>query len=261
MKGIVSLPMPKHWYNVDAAAETGDPVDTAICADRKPYFMIYRYPELRSRYNTFRKSVKLRCEADTGYTLEETLGSENPTDEQKDFLEWYNRFVPVQHSNGVINRICRMCEEYFSDKHHRDNDVKFDPEILKVGIDYSRRTKDLILGLYHEYMDQLQSLIATSTNDDEFVLQKCMLRQDFLQKCLLVTPSEYELCDVVVDICYGKEKSKQFDWDMCGDIIIDNIVRRNGGAINWVKQTARGDITYGGKRFKMERLAVLEGFE
>ena len=261
MKGVVATPMPKRWYNAEAAAETGDPVDISICADRKPYFMIYRYPELRSRYSTFQKSVKLRCEVDTGYTLGETLVAESPTVEQKDFLDWYNRFVPVQRSNGIINRICRMCEEYFADKKHIDNDTKFDPDILKVGVDYSRRTKDLILALYHEYMEQLQMIIATSINDEEFTLQKCMLRQDFLQKCLLIAPSEYELCDVVVDICYGKEKSKQFAWDMCGDIIVDNIVRRNSGVVTWFKQTTRGDITYGGKQFQLERLTVLEGSE
>lgn len=261
MKGIVSLPMPKHWYNANAAAESDSDIDADICADRKPYFMIYRYPELRSRYNTFQKAVKLRCEIDTGYTLEDTLKSSFPTAEQTDFLTWYNKFVPVQRGDGVINRICRMCEEYFVKKTQQDTDVRFDPSILKVGIDYSRHTKDQIIALYHEYMAQFQRVIATSLNDDDFVLQKCMLKEEFLKKCWLVTPSAHELCDVVVDICYGKEKSKQFAWDMCGDIIVENLVRNHSGMVNWPKATTKGDITYNGKRFKLESLEVLEDME
>lgn len=247
MKGIVAKPMPKHWYDEAAAEESDDPIDIAICASKKPYFMIYRYPELRSRFVAFQKLAGRKHKM----VYDKHIGE----DADEDFTDWYNRFCPVQYGRGVVNRICAMCEDYFDKYSWRDNASKFDPSILKTGVDYSRYSKEQIAHLYAEYMSHLQKLMITVT-PDELPLQKQFLQQTFLNQCAAIVPSEIELCDIVVDLTYDKEKSKQFAWDMCGEQIVANILRNTGGAIHWPRAANKGDIVFGGKPFKMESLTV-----
>lgn len=247
MKGIVAKPMSKHWYDEQAAAESDDPIDVAICASKKPYFMIYRYPELRSRYVAFQKMANRKHKMIY-------IDSDN---DDSDFWEWYDKFCPVQYGKGVVNRICATCEEYFSKYSWKDSSAQFDPSILKTGVDYSRRAKDKIAIFYNEYMERLQTL-NTTVSSDELVLQKQFLRTYFLTECAAIVPSEIELCDIVVDLTYSKEKSKQFAWDICGDQMVANVLRNTGGKIYWPRATLKGDIVFDGKPFKLEEFIVSE---
>lgn len=249
MKGIVAKPMPKHWYDEKAAEETGDIVNEAICASKKPYFMIYRYPELRSRYAAFQKLVERKHKMTYRCHMDDNA---DPA-----FIEWYQRFCPVHYGRGVVNRICETCENYFANYSWRDNAEPFDPNILKTGVDYSRYSKDQIARLYSEYMERLQTLTIMVT-PEELNLQKQFLQQWFLTQCAVIVPSEIELCDIVIDLTYDKEKSKQFAWDMCGDQIVANVLRNTGGTINWPRAANKGNIVFGGKCFKMETLVVNE---
>ena len=249
MKGVLAKPMAKHWYDEAAAEESDDPIDIAICASKKPYFMIYRYPELRSRFAAFQKLAGRKHKM----VYDKHIGE----DADEDFTDWYNRFCPVQYGRGVVNRICAMCEDYFDKYSWRDNASKFDPSILKTGVDYSRYSKEQIARLYTEYMSHLQKLMITVT-PDELPLQKQFLQQTFLNQCAAIVPSEIELCDIIVDLTYDKEKSKQFAWDMCGEQIVANVLRNTGGAIHWPRAANKGDIVFGGKPFKMESLIVSE---
>lgn len=249
MKGIVAKPMPKHWYDEQAAAATGDPVDSRICASKKPYFMIYRYPELRSRYTAFQKAAEKKHKV----TYDKAIFSYTPDE----FSAWYNRFCPVQYGKGVVNRICTICEDYFAKYSWRDTAAPFDPFILKTGVDYSRRTRDQIAMLYAEYMERVQALSALAGSDDQET-QRQFIKADFLAQCAAVCPSEIELCDIVVDLTYAKEKSKQFAWDMCGEQMVANLLRNTGGNIYWPRATPKGDIAFDGKPFKLEELTVNE---
>lgn len=255
MKGIISKPMPKHWYDAKAAAATGDPIDPCICVDKKPYFMIYRYPELRSKHLAFSKSANMKSWYRFGADLNTVIS--DSVDGSEDFVHWHDKMEVVQSSHGTINRICKVCEDYFDALRTSDKSEPFDYSILKTGVDYSRRTKDQIKILYQDYMLKLQS-IATAATEDEVLEEHQILRDEFKRECALVCPSEIELCDIIVDLCYCKEKSKQFAWDMCGDQMLINVLRTAGGVIHWPKATIRGDVVYGGRRFKLETMQLTE---
>ena len=174
-----------------------------------------------------------------------------------EFTEWYDQFCPVQYGKGVVNRICAACEEYFSHYSWKDSAPRFDTSILKTGVDYSRYSRDQIAQLHTEYMERLQELSAT-VPPDELPLQKQFLLQTFITQCAMVVPSEIELCDIIIDLTYDKEKSKQFAWDMCGEQIVANVLRNTGGKIHWPRATPKGDIAFDGKPFKLEELIVPE---
>lgn len=257
LKGVLVKPMPKHWYNEKAAAESDDPIDTKICASKKPYFMIWRYPELRSRYNSFMCNAERKCRTELGIDLDELRKMSELTPEQADFKMWFLQMNPVQYSRGVMNRICEMCERYFS-KSVIDEDgvVEFDSNILKCGVDYSRLAKGRVENLYREYMSDLQMLSAKTESDEELSLKRAMLQDEYRAACAAACINEDELCDILIDVCYSRERSKQFAWDMVGDLMVRNLLKKNNGNISYPRANKHGSILYCGKRFSLETLCI-----
>lgn len=258
-KGIVSKPMPKHWYNERAAAESGDPVDVSICASKKPYFMIYRYPELRSRYFAYLRNAEFKCRTELGEELSDLFHKSQCSETEAQFLEWFDRMCPVQYGRGVMNRICQMCEHYFAGQNHEDGGGEFDSGILKTGVDYSRCSRDRVEALYRDYMADLQALGVAADSDEELTMKRQLLKEEYRQLCALACTNEDELCDILVDICYARERSKQFAWDMAGSLMIRNLLRRSGGYFSYPRANKRGAIVYCGKRFSLET-CQLEGW-
>lgn len=256
LKGIVAKPMPKHWYNEKAAATTGDPVDARICASKKPYFMVWRYPELGSRFRTFEKNVHRNSLMTFGVGISELMSSDDLSEEQKGFLSEYYRLCPVQPSNGVINRICRLCEKHFATKKEKSLESKFDVSLLKTGVSYSRYAKDKIKVLYREYMDCRQQLRINAVSDEDFVMKKHLLAHEYQGLCAAVCPNEDELCDVVLDVCYTNERAKHFAWEMCGEKFLENLLNRHDGMITYIQAAKNGGIHYGGRTFIKKQLCV-----
>ena len=59
------------------------------------------------------------------------------------------------------------------------------------------------------------------------------------------------------DICYLSEKSKQFAWDICGDVILKNLIKKNNNTLYYPLRTdGDGDFEYGGIQFVMQRLEL-----
>ena len=57
--------MPLEWHDRRAASDIGDAEERAlarrICADRKPYFMRYIYPDLSKQYNKYIKNTNMNA--------------------------------------------------------------------------------------------------------------------------------------------------------------------------------------------------------
>lgn len=56
---------------------------------------------------------------------------------------------------------------------------------------------------------------------------------------------------------YLNNKSKSFAWEICGDVIIENLLKRNKYQINYLISDDNGEIEYQGKRFS-RRIKKLE---
>lgn len=99
----------------------------------------------------------------------------------------------------------------------------------------------------------MQFAKSERVKSDDRQLQKYVLKEDFKRRCLEQCPNEEYLCDIVLDLCYSKSKSsKQFAWDICGDMIIANLLKRNNYKVTYPTQDENGDICFSGKRFSMK---------
>ena len=265
-KGIIAKPMPKYWYDKSACNKLPEDTDEqkhfkelclSIVAENKPYFMRYVYPDLKAKYDKYVKDTNSKCIREFKMSLNDLIEKPNKTIPEKEFIEYYQTFMPVGHNSCTINRISWLFEKTFKSylsEHTKAQD--FDYSILKSGVEYSKNDYQKIVKIKSEYDDSVkyyQQLANKKRLDkDEVNVNRNMMLLKFKSKCEEICSNEKELCDIVIDICYSSSKSKQFAWDVCGEVIIDNLLKKNNNIINYpMKVKSGGEFEFGGEEFIM----------
>lgn len=263
IKGIVARPIPKEWLNGRLFKINDDDSDDVvkkkivnqnIAADVRPWFFIYRYSSLMSEYLKYEKSVRSNCKIRFRKTLDELYASSNPTQEEKDFLFYYEKYMPVNRSPGTMNRICWRIEDEF-DSLDVLPDEEFDYSILKSDEQYSNDEYQNINNLYNEYNSLMQLYLkGTNKNDskkDDRTLFKNDLVDNFRRACSMICPNTKVLTNILIDVCYSSESSKAFAWELVGDEIYKNLLNNCGNVIEYPSRDDEGDISFMGKKFSL----------
>jgi hypothetical protein len=272
--------MPKEWYDIRANKlvvdkETGEILDDeetiklkefnmSIVADKKPYFFIYIYPELKNSYDKFIKETENKCITQFGLTLNELFEKTNKNSDEQSFIKYYNFKNPVSDNNCVMNKICREIEKEFKNFKNKLNKTKFDFCILKTYKGYHKRTYNKIKKIYDNYMIELSQFKMLSKKNRVGKEEKndgmIILKEQFKERCINECINEEELCNILVDMCYKSSTSKQFVWDMCGKQIVENLLNRNNNTYNYpTLDIHEGDIEFGGYKFKLINAEIKKG--
>ena len=276
-KGVVAKPLPAYWHDAKLCKpKDGDLEDVlamkefnlSICADKKPYFMTYVYPTLRSKNNKYLKDNNngaiMRFSRYGIRSMSDLQDYESKTQEMVDYLYYYDKYLPVGKNPCVVNRIAWLIEaEYDEFISKKKKDVPFDYSILKCNVPYSQTHFRAVKKLYQGYLQEVQLFMRESNKErmdkEDIQMGKLRMMEIFRQQCFSICSNQYELCDIVLDICYGTEKSKQFAWDICGDVIVENLLRRAGNIIKYPKRVdSNGEFTYQGEQFVMQPFEVEE---
>ena len=261
-KGIIAKPMPAEWHDIHAVGrmEEGEKKELykRIVASRKPYFMRYIYPSLSKDCRTYNRKVNANASRQLNIGLDEVLqlDENDMTDEMKSFLEYYDRFMPVGNGDCLMNKICHLFEDEFDGKSSiDDDDIPYDYSKLMYGAEYTDYQKDRIKILFLEYCEHVTQYIRNADlQGDSVETQESVIanmRDMFVTECYQVCPSEKALCDIVISIAMTKHNSKKFMWDLCGDVIIKNLLEKNNNIIEYPKLDDDGDISYGGNNFSV----------
>ena len=268
-KGIEAKPMPDTWYNWIAnklnKAENSDQkkdfwMNRRILADKKPYFMKYIYPAERTRLNDYMKKNNEKCLMRFRITLDELLEKENRSKEEDRFVYCYYDKMPLGMAPCTINKICWRIEELFDGIKYNTNS-NFDYSILKSDCEYSTKTYNKIKKLYTAYKKDVQNYMQFAKSErlksDDRQIQKYILKEEFRQKCFSECPNEDELCNIVLDLCYSKSKnSKQFAWDICGEMFIKNLLKKHNYKVSYPELDENGDIEFAGMKFSMKTAEI-----
>lgn len=261
-KGIVCKPMPKYWHDRREAMkfnsdnETGFFVD--IVADKKPYFMIYIYPALMREYKDYIKKTSKNVLRRFGITLDELLNRDDAelNDEQKEFIEYYHKFLPVGEGSCIMNKICRRFEETFDKKlAPKTPTEEFDYSVMKSERSYNATKYYKIMKLYEEFNSKIRSL-SIIKNTKRMDKNDCasainIINNSFEKDCSVVCSNDEELCNILLDICYKRNSTKRFVWSMCGKTIIKNLLNKNDNYIQFPKLSDNGDIYYAGNTYEI----------
>lgn len=266
-KGIIAKPMPKSWYDRGANRITDDmseeekarrEFNLRILADKKPYFMRYIYPDVMSKYNTYITNTEKKCVREFCQTIDELLSKrrEDMTAEEIEFITYYHQRMPVGMHDCVMNKICRRFEEEFdSYPLGATSEEEFDYEVMKSGQEYTVSQRNAVQRAYEQYVRRLQEYIQyckkERVDEDESAARRDLMIEELKAECEKQCSNSSQLCDIILDMCYNQNKSKQFCWDMCGEEIVHNLLVKNGGKLWFPKKDPSGDVVFGGQRFLM----------
>ena len=76
-----------------------------------------------------------------------------------------------------------------------------------------------------------------------------MMIDEFTRKCYAFCSNNALLCDILLDICYTREGTKQLAWDVAGADIVENLLRNNDYTIWYPVRDPDGRVLYNGDRF------------
>lgn len=267
-KGIIAKPMPVEWHDSYAVGRMEDgarkDLYRRIVADRKPYFMRYVYPTLAKQYREYIRKVDNNAVRQFGLTINELLmvAMDDLTDEQKNFLEYYEKLMPVGTGDCVMNKICRRFEEEFDHlSFSKEDHVSFDYRSLYAESQYTEYQRTKIEKLFKEYCSKLSRYMkaSTSQNEDEETRMSAManMQYEFLAECRAICSNEQTLYDIIIDIASKRNITKKFMWDMCGDVIVANLLEKNNNKYEYPYMSEDGDIEYAGYSFSIAQREVL----
>ena len=230
-----------------------------IVADKKPYFMRYIYPTLMKEYNSYMKKANRNSLREFQLEIDELmqLPLGQTTERQREFIKYHNSRMPVGTNDCLMNKICKRFEKEF------DNCIKavsssgeFDYTILRSEATYTSHQYYDIIKLYDEYNRKLQNyeIYAMYERIDKSTANSMLLEMNrtFRQECDKICPNQYSLCNIIVDMCYTKTKTKKFAWNVCASEIIHNLLYKNNNTISYPTLAEDGDIEYCGHRFRVE---------
>lgn len=264
IKGVVARPVPNEWLrrgvNKIKDEDTDDiahekEINSRIAAETKPWFFIYRYSELKAELDKYIKEVKKNCKIRFCKSLDDLYSSENRTEEENEFIYNYEKYMPVSRAPSVMNRICWNIENEFSTLDVLPNS-KFDYSILKSDDKYTSQEFDEIFKLYTEYGKQLLILSKArkknETNNDNVEFTTYDIKQSFFEQCNSICPNIKSLTNILLDICYNSNKNKSFAWELVGEQIFQNVLKKSDYTISYPVKDSDGDIKFCGNSFSIK---------
>lgn len=260
-KGIISKPMPKYWYDRSAAIkkdmEDGTTINEKIVADKKPKFMIYRYPVQLAEYNSYKTKTMCSAERQFGKSLEQILNGEDWSEEEYSFVQWYYKKMPVGTSLCSMNKVCSFIENKVGKVKEtwRAQGKGFDYNIYRSDSEYCKKDFIKLCNIVDQYKDELErcSMMGKKAHldQDEISNQKDNILKRLSVDCFSLCNDEKMLCNMILDATYGRNKSFQFAWSVCGEAIIENLLEKNSRVIKYLKKDSSGDIEYGGNYYNI----------
>lgn len=225
IKGIVASPMPSNWYNLGACGD--DKHLQSLCAYRKPYFMIYVYDETKRTYKQYVKESDFKCNTLYGCKVKDLYDNYDSLDEeQKDFLFWYERKMPVGIGDCAMNRICKYVESQLDGyKSQLHNDSTFDYNKLKTKRRCTEEHRQALRELEEYYRECIAEYKAKNQIQDEFerFYQRTAMVKKFKEESVKLCPNDDERLNIILDMTYGFKGNRQFCWDCIGHLIIDRL--------------------------------------
>lgn len=268
-KGIEAKDMPDKWYHwisnkiskgKNSSEKKEHWMNRRLVADRKPYFMQYIYPSERAKMKEYIQKNNEKCIMRFRMSLTELLCKEHKTPEEEQFIYCYYQRMPLGTAPCTINKICWKLEAAFDNVKLCENG-EFDYSILKSDAEYSDYLYTKIKKIYDSYKRKLSSYMQYAKSErirpEDRQIQKYIFKEEFRRQCSEQCPNEDILCNIVLDLCYAKSNySKQFAWDVCGDVFIRNLLKRNHYKISYPVLDEHGEIEFDGLHFRMNTTEI-----
>lgn len=215
----------------------------------------------------YEKSNDRVCRVRFGYTVKELLFKQNRTEKEEQFIQGYKDNAPVSMTDSTMNKICWYIEEHFMNVSLDYKIEEFNSDLLKnPDVKYSTILFNKVVKLKQEYDSLVQEAIRTryktskgKIDNGELAIAVNTQMLLFKEKAVDICSNVETLCNIVVDLCYKKSnKSKQFAWELCGEQMINNLLKQRGYKLSFPTRDEDGDIEFKGMKFKMEEVILCD---
>lgn len=274
-KGILPNPMPKSWYDyhankIDEVNDSDEEKERKrlyqrICAHKKPYFFSFNYLSLKTEYDKYIANVELKSSSMFKMKYADLKKKECKTEEEQQFVQWTEHRMPLDMSPCIMNRICWAVEEDVAELQLVPRE-KFDSSMIKSGYNYSPGLFRAISDAYKQYKQCVSNFIKKKKTEyyvdednenDEGYEDIDQLREQFAEKCYNLCPNQYELCDILIDLCYKGRNDKDIVWFVCGDVIIENLLKNNNDNMYYPQKVdSEGEFWCCGHQFVMKKIRI-----
>lgn len=274
-KGILPNPMPKSWYDyhankIDEVNDSDEDKERKrlyqrICAHKKPYFFSFNYLSLKAEYDKYMANVELKSSSMFKMKYADLKKKECKTEEEQQFVQWAEHRMPLDMSPCIMNRICWAVEEDMAELQLVPRE-KFDSSMIKSGYNYSPALFRAISDAYKQYKQCVSNFIKKKKTEyyvdednenDEGYEDIDQLREQFAEKCYNLCPNQYELCDILIDLCYKSRNDKDIVWFVCGDVIIENLLKNNNDNMYYPQKVdSEGEFWCCGHQFVMKKIRI-----
>ena len=178
-KGIISNSMPQYWHSRRACAkkfcddETELEFQLSICAEKKPYFMMYVYPSLGKLVRKYESSVKFAAKQrfQQEYDLLLEKDADELTDDEAGFIISSHCNAPTNYGECTMNRLCWMVEDQFPRRATRQPAANFDQRlVIDNGFDIKEADPKLVkqIGqIVHDYSILIRDKMKEVASGDE----------------------------------------------------------------------------------------------
>lgn len=247
----------------------------SILADKKPYFFIYKYRQLDKELKEYNRKNDANCQTRFYMGLEdlkrrEVETPELMTEEQRVFMMYYRKFLPVLDSDCVMNKICHHIEGVdFQIKRKVRSGDGFDWRVLvSENFQPEKKLTGQILTVLEEELAKkhidLKTLKMVSpelvkknslTNRDEF--DKEIWFQLIAGRLEEICSNEEKLANHLVYIFYEVRTSlnKSILWSVAGRQIYQT-VRAKVGSFYFPVKNPQGSLKFLYENYSIERIVL-----
>ena len=281
--GIPPKPIPSYWnnYNSDKLKikvdeETGEILNTeeelekielysAILTEKKPYYFRYIYKASNDEYVKYIKAMEVNCLRNFRKSIDELKAVQNKTEEEKDFLKYYEKHLPLSNNPCVVNKIANKVENVFDgDLKSTRKEKNFDYTMYMSDNEFkaTKTQKAKLIELYEEHKRAVKGRLCIAEQEikDNRAKNNYELFEIERMKAMEIISDEANLTDTLIEMSYKLTKiSRAFVWNLVGDVILNNLLNKNENTIHYPVKDNEGDIVFNGNRFRLETKTIEMG--
>lgn len=240
-----------------------------ILLDKHPYFFIYLYKDTKNKYRNYINDYNVTCQQRFGITLEELKTKKRKTKEERDFINLFNKYLPVIDSDCVMNNLCKYIEsvDFGIRKILKTPTYKDYYKMLMYESDrYIDNDKySQIVNTYNNYKKTIHNIIPVIHNNDlykngydenkEIVVNGH--QEKLKNKLVEICSNEKELVDYLIYMFYVEQplSNKELLWNIFGNCLFDN-VKSKQSKIKIPVRDDQGEIEYLNEKFTIREVEL-----
>lgn len=260
--------MPIHWY-IDKTNvihdEDNDEIrakkelNHILCASKKPYFFAYNYQSLKAEYDELMAGINSKLINMFQKTFKEMQNSTNLTETEQKILDLCYKKIKLDLSPSTMNKICWAVEDNF-DRVDLFKDVEFDYSVYKSDVEYSSIIYNQIKDVCKEYLKKIRQMnkkrAIDEQSDEEYYSDKEQILLMLSEECAKICPNAKELCNILLDLCYSDNLSKNIVWNVCSSTIVENLLEKNNYKLIYPARSNDGEFVCCGCSFTNKTIEI-----